>query len=158
MNDASIQCDWTATINYIIPYQPPTSSHQHSINFTAQQPSTLNEQPTARFDSKGPAPYGPPQRAPVRWPPHLPRIGPRLLPIFFALRDAAGFFFVVFVAVGAASHCYYELQLRIDAAEVVEGEWFRPLFEAYTAVPGRSSGHHGAVSRARELENFDLSI
>eukprot|EP00438_Fugacium_kawagutii_P024965 Skav202653 [mRNA] locus=scaffold1228:55890:60708:+ [translate_table: standard] len=84
-------------------------------------------------------------------------IGPRLLPIFFALRDAAGFFFVVFVAVGAASHCYYELQLRIDAAEVVEGQWFRPLFEAYTAVPGRWSPGGRRQGGAR-FEGLDPSF
>lgn len=61
-------------------------------------------------------------------------IGPRLLPIFFALRESLGFFFVVFMAVAASSHAYYDLQLRMEAAEVVAGKWYRPLFEAYTAV------------------------
>eukprot|EP00435_Cladocopium_sp_Y103_P032053 s1487_g8.t1 len=46
-------------------------------------------------------------------------IGPRLLPIFFALRESLGFFFVVFMAVAASSHAYYDLQLRREAAEVV---------------------------------------
>ena len=60
-------------------------------------------------------------------------IGPRLLPIFYALYDALGFFVVVLVAVASASHAYYDLHLRKEAVEVVEGFW-RPLFAAYTAV------------------------
>lgn len=64
-------------------------------------------------------------------------IGPRLLPIFFALRESLGFFFVVFMAVAASSHAYYDLQLRMEAAEVVAGKWCRPLFKAYTAEPWR---------------------
>jgi hypothetical protein len=67
----------------------------------------------------------------------ITRIGPRLLPIFFALRESLGFFFVVFMAVAASSHAYYDLQLRMEAAEVVAGKWYRPLFEAYTAEPWR---------------------
>ena len=49
------------------------------------------------------------------------RIGPRLLPIFYALYDALGFFVVVLVAVASASHAYYDLHLRKEAVEVVEG-------------------------------------
>jgi len=57
-----------------------------------------------------------------------PWFGPRILPILFALRDTVVFFFFALICVCAATHAYYNLQLREDS------EYTSSLYQALLQV------------------------
>ena len=61
------------------------------------------------------------------------------------------------MTVAAASHAYYDLQLRKDAAGLVEGEWYQPLFEVYTAALWRKR-FHDLISNDKEELNCPFAV